>query len=417
MKLATHIQIAALRARLASGLKRHRARLLFCLRMTVAAAASLAFAQVFGLQFHGLWAVLTAVVVIQVSVGGSVRATSDYLVGTLCGVAYATAVGLLFPHAGPSGLAAALALAVAPLAFAATVSPMFRVAPVTGVMVLLISSQFGEGPVELGLYRLLEVLLGGAVALAVSLWLFPQRAHGLGVDAAARILAQMAQDLRQVMQGFTQKIDELVIRNIQDAMGRSVGEFQALIAEAERERLVGLVPQPQPGPLSRTLLRLRHDLVIVGRAAMEPLPERLAQRLDAPLQRVASACSEYLVGAARALSSRASPPSLNRLETALDNYTCEVATLRREGLTENLSSAELERLFALGFGFDQLHQHLRDLGRCADERASQPSARAKKDSKPRSLLDAALEAIRERVLPSGEKVARRSAAAKTAGDI
>jgi uncharacterized membrane protein YccC len=418
MKLATDIQIAAVRNRLAEGMKRHRPRLLFCLRMTVAAAGSLGLAQIFGLQFHGLWAVLTAVVVMQVSVGGSLRAASDYIVGTLCGVAYATAIGLIFAHAGAIGLATALSLAVAPLAFAATVSPMFRVAPFTGVMVLLISSQFGEEPLQLALYRLLEVLLGGAVALTVSLWLFPERAHGLGVDAAARILEQLARDLRQVMQGFTQKIDELVIRDIQDATGRSVGEFQALIAEAERERLVGLVPQPHPGPLSRTLLRLRHDLVIIGRAAMEPLPEPLAQRLDAPLQRVASACSEYLVGAARALSSRASPPSLNRLETALDKYTCEVATLRREELTESLSSAELERLFALGFGFDQLHQHLRDLGRCADEWSSQASARANNDSKLRNLLDTALEAIRKRwALPSREKVVRRPAAATTAGDI
>jgi hypothetical protein len=89
--------------------------------------------------------------------------------------------------------------------------------------------------------------IGGAVALAVSLWLFPERAHGLGVDAAARILAQLPQDLCQIMEGFTQKIDGLAIRNIQDATGRSVAEFQALVAEAERERLVGFVPQPIPG--------------------------------------------------------------------------------------------------------------------------------------------------------------------------
>ena len=178
----------------------------------------------------------------------------------------------MFPHAGPIALATALSLVVAPLAFAATLSPMFRVAPFTGVMVLLIASQFGEGPVELGLYRLLEVLLGGTVALGVSLWLFPERAHGLGIDAAARILAQLAQDLRQLIRGFTQKIDGVAIRNIQDATGRSVAAFQALVAEAERECLVGFVPQPHPGPLSRTLLRLRHDLVIIGRAAAEPLP-------------------------------------------------------------------------------------------------------------------------------------------------
>ena len=354
MTARAQIQIAAARSRLIAEVKENRARLLFSLRTTIAAAASLGLVQIFALSLHGLWAVLTAVVVVQVSVGGSLRAASDYLVGTLCGLAYATAIGLMFRHAGPTGLAAALSLAVAPLAFAATLNPMFRVAPFTGVMVLLLSSQFGEEPLELAFYRLLEVLLGGAVALAVSLWLFSERAHGLGIDAAARILTQLAQDLRQIIGGLTEKMDPVAIRNIQDATGRSVAAFQELVGEAEHERRLGFLPHPDPGPLSRTLLRLRHDLVIIGRAAVEPIPEPFAQRLEAPLQRVAWTCSDYLVGAARALASRASPPSLDQLETALDAYTCEVATLRRDGLTEGLSSAELERLFALGFGLDQL---------------------------------------------------------------
>jgi uncharacterized membrane protein YccC len=375
--------------------------------MTIAAAASLSLAQIFGLSLHGLWAVLTAVVVMQVSVGGSLRAASDYVVGTLCGVAYATAVVLMSPHAGPIGLATTLPVTVAPLAFAATLSPMFRVAPLTGVMVLLVSSQFGEDPVELGLYRLLEVLLGGAVALAVSLWLFPERAHGLGVDAAARILTHLAQDLRKVMRGSTQKIDAVAIRNIQDATGRSVAAFQDIVAEAERERLVGFVPQPHPGPLSRTLLRLRHDLVIIGRAATEPIPEPLAQRLEAPLQGVARACSDYLVAAARALSSRASPPALDTVETTLDDYACEVAVLRREGVTDSLVSGELERLFALGFGLDQLRQHFGDLGRCVKELARRPSSGTSKASTPRNWADAVADTLRKRwTLQSGEKVTR-----------
>jgi uncharacterized membrane protein YgaE (UPF0421/DUF939 family) len=41
--------------------------------------------------------VLTAVVVTQVSVGGSLRATLDYVVGTLAGAVYAAAVGVLAP--------------------------------------------------------------------------------------------------------------------------------------------------------------------------------------------------------------------------------------------------------------------------------------------------------------------------------
>ena len=389
MKLVTYSQIEAAWNSAAARVYKHRARLLFCLRMTIAAAASLALVRIFALPFHGLWAVLTAVAVMQVSVGGSLRATSEYVVGTLCGVAYASAIGFFFPHTGPVEPAAALI--VAPLGLAATISPMFRVAPITGVMVLLISSQSGEGPLELGLYRLLEVLLGGAVALAVSLWFFPERAHALGVDAAARILTRFAQDLRKLMEGFTHRIDEVTSRNIQDATGRSIAAFQSLVAEAERERLIGFVPEPHPGPLGRTVLRLRHDVVMIGRAAAEPLPELLAQPLDVSLRRVASACSDYLFAAARALSSQASAPSLDSVETALDDYACEIAALRQAGCIDSLSSAELERLFALGFGLDQLHQHFRDLGRCVEEWAGGSSGRAKTGSMPRSCVGAAAE--------------------------
>jgi Putative transposase len=50
-------------------------------------------------------------------------------------------------------------------------------------------------------------------------------------------------------------------------------------AEARRERLIYLAWGPDPGPLLRTLIRLRHDLVMLGRAAIEPLPETFQLRL------------------------------------------------------------------------------------------------------------------------------------------
>jgi uncharacterized membrane protein YccC len=67
--------------------------------------------------------VLTAVVVTQVSVGGSLRATLDYVVGTLAGAVYAAAVGVVVPHVTALGQAVALTLAVAPLALAAALRP------------------------------------------------------------------------------------------------------------------------------------------------------------------------------------------------------------------------------------------------------------------------------------------------------
>jgi hypothetical protein len=96
--------------------------------------------------------------------------------------------------------------------------------------------------------------------VAVSLLVFPERAHGLGVDAAARILGQLANALPELLTGFTHNLAGDVIRRIQDDIGEAVTGLQAITAEAERERLVNLLAEPDPGRLSRILLRLRHDL-------------------------------------------------------------------------------------------------------------------------------------------------------------
>jgi uncharacterized membrane protein YccC len=387
MKPAISMKIGIVRKWTAASLGKQRARLLFCLRVTVAAAMSFALAQLFALPFHGLWAVLTAVVVMQMSVGGSLRATSDYVVGTLCGAAYASGLGLLFPHADTLTLTVALVLAVAPLAFVSTLNPMFRVAPFTAVMVFLIANQFGENPIESGFYRLLEVALGGGIAVAVSMWMFPERAHGLGADATVRILEQLTQALRRLFGGFTHKLDGADIKCIQDETGRAVAALQDIVSEAERERLVAFVAVPNPGPLSRTLLRLRHDLVIIGRAAAEPLPDVLARRLEAPLRRVVAACGGYLDGTARALAARVPPPPLASIETAFDDYASSIAALRREGFTRSLSDGELERLFALSFVLDQLRQHFADLGRCVKEWSQRPNGDRREVQRPKTSED------------------------------
>ena len=54
-------------------LRAHRAQLRFCLRTTVAGLLALAVVDCFNFPLHGLWTVLTAIVVTETSVGGSLR--------------------------------------------------------------------------------------------------------------------------------------------------------------------------------------------------------------------------------------------------------------------------------------------------------------------------------------------------------
>ena len=343
----------------------YRAQLLFCIRVTVAAISALLIAQFFALPLHGLWVVLTATVVTQLSVGGSLRAGLEYILGTLGGALYAGIVGVLV---GPTTLlaqSAVLAVTVAPLAFAAALNPNFRVAPFSAVLVLLISGQLGEGPIESALTRLLEVTLGGAVAVIVSFIVFPERAHRLAAEAAARVLDEMAKDIPDILAGFFQKADATKLRDIQDRIGRMVSELQGLAEEVQREAPVSFAT-PDPAPLPRTLLRLRHDFVIMGRASLEPLPVHLSEALRPIVNRVAASIGDYFRGCALTLTSAHKAPPLQPLQDQLDACASQIAELRQRNLA-NLSASQLEQLFALGFSFDQLRRNINDLERCVQE--------------------------------------------------
>jgi uncharacterized membrane protein YccC len=342
-------------------------QLRFCLRMTVAALLAFVLAQFWDFPLNGLWAVLTAVVVTQASAGGSLQATTEYVMGTFVGAVYAGGVGVLVPHTTTIALAAVLALTIAPLAYAAAVYPGFRVAPFTGAIVLLISTQFGESLIESALYRLLEVALGGAVALIISFLVLPEQAQGLALEAAARVLDLLARLFPKLLAGFTQQIDVGETKRLQQKIEVALAYFQTVTAEAQTERQVNLLAAPDPVPLARTLLRLRHDIVIVGRAMAKPLAKSFAERLGPSLMHVSERTSEYLRESAKALVSRGSPPPLEPSEEALATYNSNVMVLRREGLTRALSTGEVEQLFALSFALEQVHGNLRDLERCVRE--------------------------------------------------
>ena len=350
---------------------RHRVHLALSLRVTIAALVSLAFAQSLQLALP-LWAVLTAVIVTQISVGRSLKATFDYLVGTVGGAIYGGAIAVLVPHSNEIALLIVLALAVAPLALLAAINPRFSVAPITAIIVLLVPIMTHATPMASALDRVIEVAIGGVTGLAVSFLLVPSNAHILVAAAAARTLDQMASALGELLAGFTQGLDVDSLHRIQDGIGQALVQLNVIGTEAEHERSARIAAGPDTGPLLRTLLRLRHDLVMIGRAAINPLPEAIATRIESPLENVGVALADYLRAIGAALQAGRWPPSLKAVETALDAYVTEIAAVRRDGLTRSLASDAVERFFALGFALEQMHNNLKDLERCVTEWAGPP---------------------------------------------
>jgi len=358
----------------------YRAPLGFSIRVMVAAISALLIAQFFALPLHGLWVVLTATVVTQLSIGGSLRAGLEYVLGTLGGALYAGVVGVLVAPTGVLAQSGVLAITVAPLAFLAALNPNFRVAPFSAVLVLLISGQLGEGPIESAFTRLLEVTLGGAVAVIVSFLVFPERAHRLAREAAARVLDEMAKDIPDILAGFFQRADATEPVRIQDRIGSTVSELQGVVEEFKRERPLGFTSAPDPAPLPRTLLRLRHDLVMIGRASAEPLPVHLSEDLRPALTRVGAAIGRYFRDCALALTSRDKAARLSPPQEELSACASQLAVFREHNLA-HLSASQLEQLFALSFALEQTQRNISDLERCVQEWATSPGHAATNPTK------------------------------------
>jgi len=92
------------------------------------------------------WAVLTAVIVMQASVGGLLNSTNDRW-PVRWSEPFA-ALGAVIPHPGSLATACLLAAALIPLAALVAWWPSYRVAPVTAIVVLF-ARQRGSAKVKL----------------------------------------------------------------------------------------------------------------------------------------------------------------------------------------------------------------------------------------------------------------------------
>ena len=138
---------------------------------------------------------ITALIVTQSNVGGSLKAALDRFIGSVFGAVYGSAVAFAIPHEHGLSRAAALIVAVAPLSFMAALSAGFRVAPITAIIVLLSVTGSTLGPFGFAVDRVLEVGLGCAVGLLVSVLIVPARASRLVLKAAAQVMRLLAEQL------------------------------------------------------------------------------------------------------------------------------------------------------------------------------------------------------------------------------
>ena len=343
-----------------------KTQLSLAVRLAVAAVAAYAIARALHLMLP-LWAVLTSLIVTQMSVGRSLKATRDYMLGTVGGAVYGGAIAMLIPHSGEGGLLALLVLTVAPMAFIGAINPSLSAATVTAVIVLLVPAMNHANPLDSTIDRLFEVTVGALTGLVVSFLVLPSRAVSQIRINAAQLLELLAAAFAELLAGLTRGLDNDALHRIQDGIGTAMASLHATGLEAERERATHLSSGPDTGPLLRTIQRLRHDVVMIGRASVVPLPANVQARLARPLSDVSNAIVDYMRAAAASLRGGSGTVDIQPVDAALQAYAAEVAALRSEGLIRGVPVDVAERFFALGFSLEQMRQNLNDLDRCHAE--------------------------------------------------
>jgi Fusaric acid resistance protein-like len=356
-------RMMAFAKRMLGSLRGRKTQLALAVRLAVAAVAAYAIARALHLMLP-LWAVLTSLIVTQMSVGRSLKATRDYMLGTIGGAAYGGAIAMLIPHSGEGGLLALLVLAVAPMAFVGAINPSLSAATVTAVIVLLVPAMNHANPLDSTIDRLFEVTVGAVTGLVVSFLVLPSRAVSQIRTNAAQLLELLAAAFAELLAGLTRGLDNDALHRIQDGIGTAMASLHATGLEAERERAAHLSSGPDTGPLLRTIQRLRHDVVMIGRASGVPLPANVQARLVRPLSDVSKAIVDNMRAVAVSLRSGSGAVDIQPVDAALQAYAAEVAALRSEGLIRGVPVDVAERFFALGFSLEQMRQNLNDLDRC-----------------------------------------------------
>jgi uncharacterized membrane protein YccC len=171
---------------------KHRAELRLVIRALTAAALSLLTADALALP-QSYWAVFTALIIVQGSVGGTLAAGVDRFIGTLAGAVFGAAVGLVGEFWRVPQVLLVL-LAVAPVALLAAIRPSFRIAPVTAA-ILLLATPSNASPIISALDRVVEIALGTIIGIVVSIFVLPSRARRIYFERSAEMFKLLAQVL------------------------------------------------------------------------------------------------------------------------------------------------------------------------------------------------------------------------------
>lgn len=349
--------VGALFARLAPP-----AHLKLALRVTVAGLA--AYLLAYGLDLpNGYWSVLTAVLVVQATIGASLAIAIDRAIGTMAGGVVGVAGAML---AGPSHMLTVVYLGVCILitALLAARTPSFKLAPVTVIIVMLADPSHAE-PWVAGLHRVFEIAVGGVVGMACAILILPERALARLFPYCAKALRLCAELLELGRDGLLGRgLDPSALDRLNVQVRAALRAADARIAEVKTEQAGRLAAQADPTPVVRGSRRLWHSVIILLRSADRPLEPGAADLAGPALEASVAALGAMMRSLAERLDGRPAPDFDARAETAraaVAGLEARAAQLNTDGALGGVGAETLSALFSAVSACRHVRENLEDL--------------------------------------------------------
>jgi uncharacterized membrane protein YccC len=308
-----------------------------------------------------IWAVVSAVIVMQANLGSSYNAAWQRLVGTAIGALVGAVIASFgAPLAFTLGLGMTAVILICSLL---KLSESLRIATVTFTIVLLADS---SNHWLLGLERFVDVIFGILVALLVTITLWRPRARRDLRFSIAAILGDYAQLYEAIVTSYlTGQKDEQIFRGTPQRIKVTLIKAQTLLEDARRE------PPTRIDPFLAELLlfseRIQTDLFALEAVIQGSDQDSLQKHLETPIQNLSVSTLEALRALQNGLQLRQAPEALNVLTEAVEELDTEFTILRCSGTLRIYGIEETLRFSSFLFGMKALAEELQNLSASLSE--------------------------------------------------
>lgn len=304
------------------------------------------------------WAVFSALYVIQGSIGGTLTAARDRVLGAVLGSIIALACIYLI-GLGSWGTILSLLVGIGTMSLIAGFKPRFSYGLVP-VAILIVAP--GMELIEDALLKVAAIALGATAGAAASALILPRQARRSAEQHLAQALggcgALLSACMTRILTQDTAQ-DTADLQAAHERIARELAAAQAMIQQTRLRRrqahhvsLRALLKQTE---------RLWYTLAMADRLSARPLPDRAKDRLIEPVRNATQTMKCLLCETGEALVGGTLPAHTISGQSPACEVITAIENMRLEGLLQSMPREEVEPIFGLSLAWQQLTRNMDDI--------------------------------------------------------